>query len=101
MCRIEYLVDALSVVFFLMIRRRPGSTRTDTLFPSTTLFRSTTQTPKPNSSTHHVLLLTAEVISTPRISRGFAVAKRRQIRRLDALVGHGYPTTREIGRAHV
>src|SRR3546814_20444849 len=27
-------------VFFLMIRRPPRSTRTDTLFPSTTLFRS-------------------------------------------------------------
>src|SRR3546814_9168128 len=28
------------LVFFLMIRRPPRSTRTDTLFPSTTLFRS-------------------------------------------------------------
>src|SRR3546814_17692318 len=27
-------------VFFLMIRRPPRSTRTDTLFPDTTLFRS-------------------------------------------------------------
>src|SRR3546814_16213851 len=27
--------------FFLMVRRPPGSTRTDTLFPYTTLFRST------------------------------------------------------------
>src|SRR3546814_12289709 len=31
---------ALSVFFFLMIRRPPRSTRTDTLFPYTTLFRS-------------------------------------------------------------
>src|SRR3546814_19225561 len=31
--------------FFLMIRRPPGSTRTDTLFPYTTLFRSITSTP--------------------------------------------------------
>src|SRR3546814_20005688 len=30
----------LLVVFFLMIRRPPRSTRTDTLFPYTTLFRS-------------------------------------------------------------
>src|SRR3546814_20493171 len=30
------------VFFFLMIRRPPRSTRTDTLFPYTTLFRSTT-----------------------------------------------------------
>src|SRR3546814_3840203 len=29
-----------SVLFFLMIRRPPRSTRTDTLFPDTTLFRS-------------------------------------------------------------
>src|SRR3546814_13804057 len=28
------------VIFFLMIRRPPRSTRTDTLFPDTTLFRS-------------------------------------------------------------
>src|SRR3546814_11564433 len=30
--------------FFLMIRRPPRSTRTDTLFPYTTLFRSVTRT---------------------------------------------------------
>src|SRR3546814_14462641 len=30
----------LCVFFFLMIRRQPRSTRTDTLFPYTTLFRS-------------------------------------------------------------
>src|SRR3546814_5647854 len=35
------LVDCCVVdVFFLMIRRPPRSTRTDTLFPYTTLFRS-------------------------------------------------------------
>src|SRR3546814_20582394 len=32
----------LCFVFFLMIRRPPRSTRTDTLFPYTTLFRSST-----------------------------------------------------------
>src|SRR3546814_12568895 len=31
------------VIFFLMIRRPPRSTRTDTLFPYTTLFRSAVQ----------------------------------------------------------
>src|SRR3546814_11412912 len=30
----------MAVMFFLMIRRPPRSTRTDTLFPYTTLFRS-------------------------------------------------------------
>src|SRR3546814_19874528 len=33
-------ISYLSFVFFLMIRRPPRSTRTDTLFPYTTLFRS-------------------------------------------------------------
>src|SRR3546814_811672 len=33
-------VSILSCLFFLMIRRPPRSTRTDTLFPYTTLFRS-------------------------------------------------------------
>src|SRR3546814_15017952 len=46
--RLEYRVSvlvcvivSLVVFFFLMIRRPPRSTRTDTLFPYTTLFRST------------------------------------------------------------
>src|SRR3546814_15452913 len=30
----------MHIVYFLMIRRSPRSTRTDTLFPYTTLFRS-------------------------------------------------------------
>src|SRR3546814_14710171 len=37
-------------VFFLMIRRPPRSTRTDTLFPYTTLFRSTAPTSSTNSA---------------------------------------------------
>src|SRR3546814_20509670 len=37
-----YIATSISVCyfFFLMIRRPPRSTRTDTLFPYTTLFRS-------------------------------------------------------------
>src|SRR3546814_17388706 len=34
------LVCGFLILFFLMIRRPPRSTRTDTLFPYTTLFRS-------------------------------------------------------------
>src|SRR3546814_18874719 len=34
------------IFFFLMIRRPPRSTRTDTLFPYTTLFRSTVRARK-------------------------------------------------------
>src|SRR3546814_17905939 len=37
---IDYSISAFSLFFFLMIRRPPRSTRTDTLFPYTTLFRS-------------------------------------------------------------
>src|SRR3546814_5056202 len=37
---ISVLFDLLYCFFFLMIRRPPRSTRTDTLFPYTTLFRS-------------------------------------------------------------
>src|SRR3546814_17032435 len=36
----SYILIYLMIVFFLMIRRPPRSTRTDTLFPYTTLFRS-------------------------------------------------------------
>src|SRR3546814_2343062 len=39
MCLVSYC-DVYFCVFFLMIRRPPRSTRTDTLFPYTTLFRS-------------------------------------------------------------
>src|SRR3546814_11904014 len=35
-----YFLLSCSIFFFLMIRRPPRSTRTDTLFPYTTLFRS-------------------------------------------------------------
>src|SRR3546814_11348693 len=39
-CFYLYLIPLSLFFFFLMIRRPPRSTRTDTLFPYTTLFRS-------------------------------------------------------------
>src|SRR3546814_11124338 len=39
-CLTRLIMLLFSCVFFLMIRRPPRSTRTDTLFPYTTLFRS-------------------------------------------------------------
>src|SRR3546814_6848886 len=45
------------VFFFLMIRRPPRSTRTDTLFPYTTLFRSALM------KTQIVVLLAASVLA--------------------------------------
>src|SRR3546814_15648426 len=41
-CKLSVL---FSLFFFLMIRRPPRSTRTDTLFPYTTLFRSKRKIP--------------------------------------------------------
>src|SRR3546814_14312372 len=50
-----------SYIFFLMIRRPPRSTRTDTLFPYTTLFRSNyatiTQMPQPSASYEQAIVL--------------------------------------------
>src|SRR3546814_6024602 len=44
------MIITMYVVFFLMIRRPPRSTRTDTLFPYTTLFRSSAAFPRRGSS---------------------------------------------------
>src|SRR3546814_8593308 len=52
MCSNVTLRVSLFSFFFLMIRRPPRSTRTDTLFPYTTLFRS-----------HEIPLLTQDWIS--------------------------------------
>src|SRR3546814_11419778 len=49
-------VFLIVVFFFLMIRRPPRSTRTDTLFPYTTLFRSRVRPPQ-------ILLTTPESLS--------------------------------------
>src|SRR3546814_9687335 len=43
----------LFIFFFLMIRRPPRSTRTDTLVPYTTLFRSFRRTPAPSHERLH------------------------------------------------
>src|SRR3546814_16342630 len=40
LCVVLYFLYVYYYFFFLMIRRPPRSTRTDTLFPYTTLFRS-------------------------------------------------------------
>src|SRR3546814_10132777 len=40
LCVLSLLIPYYYCVFFLIIRRPPRSTRTDTLFPYTTLFRS-------------------------------------------------------------
>src|SRR3546814_5226138 len=89
------------MIFFLMIRRPPRSTRTDTLFPYTTLFRSQ-RWPRPGSgrATHHFALT-----SPPRtpVERGAAhfshvhahAIKSRRARRLQlGAVGELQPDNR-------
>src|SRR3546814_5133185 len=46
-------ISHCSYFFFLMIRRPPRSTRTDTLFPYTTLFRSSRSAPRAPRSAGH------------------------------------------------
>src|SRR3546814_4879583 len=90
-------------VFFLMIRRPPRSTRTDTLFPYTTLFRSSRKTaswqkpkqppvdpqwpitPKPIRSEEH----TSELQSLMRISYAvFCLKKKKTHIDTNRLKGH-------------
>src|SRR3546814_14343949 len=58
-----FSIDAVTVsyvfyvVFFLMIRRPPRSTRTDTLFPYTTLFRSGRRRWLPDGKIHWYLVV--------------------------------------------
>src|SRR3546814_18574776 len=85
--------------FFLMIRRPPRSTRTDTLFPYTTLFRSTATneqerrwlTPKtwlaPSVLSGLLLVgLLSVLLGGPQHAAGLAEVSAKQV---------------EIGRAHV
>src|SRR3546814_1224511 len=50
MCGLHPVIGSC-LLFFLMIRRPPRSTRTDTLFPYTTLFRSCPTAPPSTSRT--------------------------------------------------
>src|SRR3546814_17568486 len=97
---IKFCVD--SWFFFLMIRRPPRSTRTDTLFPYTTLFRSTL-TP---TSCHTSLSRqpTAGSISQSGTTLSF-VGCATQLGGVTLLTTHALaPMVRgpeKIGRAHV
>src|SRR3546814_477751 len=50
-------------VFFFMIRRPPRSTRTDTLFPYTTLFRSSSGGTPATATASYTLLINASTIT--------------------------------------
>src|SRR3546814_15894271 len=64
--------------FFLMIRRPPRSTRTDTLFPYTTLFRSQ---PKPESQKKTQFVEQADklIAKITKNDEGKAQKKRRRV----------------------
>src|SRR3546814_8784292 len=67
------------LLFFLMIRRPPRSTRTDTLFPYTTLFRSVDA--GVGSGDH-------DVISALRLERHVVTERPQQFRRPSARAKH-------------
>src|SRR3546814_14675739 len=78
------------VVFFVMILRPPRSTRTDTLFPYTTLFRSDAQG--------------GEAVAGAAFRRGQGGVRVAELAALSSLLGFGawviggIPPHREMGR---
>src|SRR3546814_15744995 len=65
------MIYVTSFFFFLMIRRPPRSTRTDTLFPYPTLFRSDTRSP-------------LQRLEDPRGARRLAAGERHGSRTVDS-----------------
>src|SRR3546814_9824264 len=96
----DVIRTALCLFLFLMIRRPPRSTRTDTLFPYTTLFRSSPDPSRKREGTRRLypeqlrqrLLQHEELPDQPAM-----VAAARLVRRDDAFdLGHVEPArTRE------
>src|SRR3546814_13139644 len=91
-----FIVDSSSLscfmyFFFLMIRRPPRSTRTDTLFPYTTLFRSFDQLELLFELIDMMFLAFEDVgeeVAADIVADAFAIRDR-------------VAEQREIGRAHV
>src|SRR3546814_19810915 len=73
-------LDVNLIVFFLMIRLPPRSTRTDTLFPYTTLFRSVLKTGLEASADRLVLHNTDLRLDVSRLTGGAAIALRERPR---------------------
>src|SRR3546814_16620854 len=66
-------------MFFLMLRRPPRSTRTDTLFPYTTLFRSRPRDQYIRKQVAGRPVPRARRVGQADISRKFAVFRRRPV----------------------
>src|SRR3546814_2282439 len=100
--------------FFLMIRRPPRSTRTDTLFPYTTLFRSPGPPPvaqlggvdSPQAKAREVVLVrseehTSELQSLMRISYAvFCLKKKNKTKKNDRITRTGVNTHTSIKLYH-
>src|SRR3546814_21047567 len=83
-------ITVFVIVFVLMIRRPPRSTRTDTLFPSTTLFRSSKRVHEEQPELSDSEALDLALRRSPQI---YAEAIAETARPAN--------NTPEIGRAHV
>src|SRR3546814_18591283 len=73
-------IRTVTVFFFLMIRRPPRSTRTDTLFPYTTLFRSPHDGGHPRGRSRCLEQLEGDPAARPLFPRGRGTVGRRQHR---------------------
>src|SRR3546814_19864563 len=62
-----------------MIRRPPRSTRTDTLFPYTTLFRSSPNCPTPSSRPAHAMALQGTAGRRNTNTHGRADSRKRSV----------------------
>src|SRR3546814_9089843 len=89
MCLVCYHSDT-STHFFLMMRRPPISTRTDTLFPYTTLFRSTAAgRPRTSSSRQPVICSAPPAHSRTRPS-GSVMRSEEHTSELQSLMRNSY-----------
>src|SRR3546814_11216150 len=97
-----YIVSFITLFFFLRIRRPPRFTRTDTLCPSTTLFRSTEISCAPGFTREEILGLAGSLEQYSRHPLASAVveaATREGLPRL--VVDEISEPPGQIGRAHV
>src|SRR3546814_14955398 len=94
--RLSYVAVIYICVFFLMIRRPPRSTRTDTLFPYTTLFRSS------QTAVSKVAKSSWKVAANPRHgATNKAIESAIQAARRTNRVAEISLLSAKIGRAHV
>src|SRR3546814_14401626 len=97
------LYNVYYLFFFLMIRRPPRSTRTDTLFPYTTLFRSVLcSIAAPVGAQPALPAAIPPPDSDPVVETRFGITTTDPFRRLEDLKDSEVQAwMKEIGRAHV